>query len=132
ATPRRMGFPVLAFAVPVRPATDPESQPLGDAREPLLDPGRMTGVPDLDAVQSLVLKDAELRLGAVIAQMRRDGQPPHLVHERGDLAEPRQRLLDVRSAATTQVAAECVADVVARARVDERSRDVRPSQRPPI
>src|SRR2546430_13078743 len=70
ATQRRMGFPVLAFAVPVRPATDPESQPLGDAREPLLDRGRMTGVPDLDAVQSLVLKDAELRLGAVIADRK--------------------------------------------------------------
>ena len=33
----------------------------------------MTGMADLDAVQSLVLKDAELALGAVITQMRRDG-----------------------------------------------------------
>src|SRR3989449_11562722 len=52
-----VAFTVFAFAMPVRPATDPESQPLGDARKPLLDRGRMTGVADLDAVQSLVLKD---------------------------------------------------------------------------
>src|SRR5712664_4350997 len=63
----RVAVTVFAIAVPVRPATDAESQPLGDARQPLLDGRRMTGMADLDAVQPLVLKDAELRLGAVIA-----------------------------------------------------------------
>src|SRR5438093_384290 len=78
-TQRRIGFTVFALAVPVRPPTDPESQPLGDAHESLLDGWGMTGMPDLDAVQSLVLKDAELGLCAVITQMRRHGQPSHLV-----------------------------------------------------
>src|SRR5882762_6363886 len=102
-------LPVLTLAVPVRPSRDAESQPLGAAHQPLLDRGRVTGVADLDTVESLVLKDAELGLGAVIAQMRRHGEPTHVVHERGDLAELGQRLLDVRRPAAAQVTPECVA-----------------------
>ena len=54
------------------------------------------------------------------------------MHERGDLAELGQRLFDVRSAPTAQVTPERIADVVARAAVDERPCDVRPSQRTPV
>src|SRR5207253_10194077 len=37
-------LPVLALAVPIRPSRDAESQPLGDAHQPLLDGGCVTGV----------------------------------------------------------------------------------------
>jgi len=80
------------------------------------------------AVQALVLKDAQLGLGAMIAQMRRDGQPSHVVHERGDFGELRQRLLHVRSPATAQIPPERVADGVAGTAIDERPRDMRPPQ----
>ena len=128
----RMRLPVFTLTVPVRAPRDAESQPLGDAHQPLLDGGGVTGVADLDAIESLILKDAELCLGAMVAQMRGDGQSSHVVHQCGDLTEPRQRLLDIRRPATAQVPAERIADVVAGAAVDESARDVRPSQRPPV
>src|SRR6267378_1281400 len=54
------------------------------------------------------------------------------MHERGDLAELGERLLDVGSPATAQIPPERVTNVVARTALDERSRDVRTSQRSPV
>ena len=123
---------VFAVTVPIGAAADPESQTLGDLRESSFDGGGVARVPNLHAIESLILEDANLRLGAVIAQMRPDGEPAHLVHEGRDFGESGQRLLDVGGAATTQVPAERVADVFTDAAIDERARDVRPPQRPVV
>src|SRR5712691_10712095 len=125
----RMGLPVLTLAVPVRSPGDAESQTFGDPRQPLLDRRRVAGMADFDAVESLILKDAQLCFRPVITQMRGHGQSAHVVYQIGDLPELGERLLDVGGAAAAQIAAEGVADVVARARVDERACHVRPAQR---
>ena len=120
---------VFTLAVPIRAAADPESQTLGDLREPLFDGVGMARVPNLHTIESLILENTNLRLGPMIAQMRGDGESAHLVHEGRDFGEPRQRLLDVGGAATTQVAAERIADVFTGTAIDERARDVRASER---
>ena len=124
-----MALTVLAFAVPIGPAGDAQAQPFGDAREPLLDGGGMAGVAHLDAIETLVLKDANLRFGAVITQVRGDGESSDVVDQRGDLGELGQWFFDVRPPAAAQVTAERVADVVTGTRVHERPSDVRPPQR---
>src|SRR6266550_4106115 len=90
--------------MPVRSAADPESQPLGDSGEALLDGGRMAGVSHLDAVESLILKDPNLRFRPVIPQVGGACEPAHLVHERGDLAEFGERLLHVGGAPASSCA----------------------------
>src|SRR5882672_7835984 len=70
---RRVVIPELCVAVPVRSAADPEPQPLRDARESLLDRGRMAGVPHLQRVEALLLKLAQLAFRAVVAEVRGDG-----------------------------------------------------------
>src|SRR6266550_9609710 len=118
--------------MPVRSAADPESQPLGDSGEALLDGGRMAGVSHLDAVESLILKDPNLRFRPVIPQVGSACQPAHLVHERGDLAEFGERLLHVGGAAAAEIAAKGIADGVAGTAVHERAGDVWPAQRSTI
>src|SRR5437879_10254081 len=124
-----MRLPVLALPVPIGPARDAESEPLGDAREPLLDGGGVTGMADLDAVESLVLKDADLRLRPTIAQMRRGGESAHVVHQIRHVGELGEGLLDVSGTATAEGAAKCVAGVVASAAAHQRARQRRPATR---
>src|SRR5688572_26118482 len=94
------------ISVPVRAAADREPQAGGDLREPLLDRGRVTRVPHLDAVQALLLELSDLALGPVVAKMRRDGEPADGVDELRHLTEHGQRLLDVPGLAATEVARE--------------------------
>src|SRR5260221_7271043 len=132
ATGWRMGFPVLALAVPVRSPGHAESQALGDPRQPLLDRRRVAGMADFDTIEPLILKDAQLRFLPVITQWRGCGQSAHGVPQTGDFPELGERLLDVRGAAAAQIAAESVADGVAHATVDECPRYVGPAQRPSV
>src|SRR5438552_18241481 len=61
--------------------------------------------------------------------MRRGGEAAHVVHQIRHLGELGEGLLDVCRTATAEVAAKRVADVVARAAVDQRARYVGPAQR---
>ena len=102
APERRMGFPVLTLAVPVRSPGHAESQTLGNARQPLLDRRRVAGMADFDTIESLILKDAQLRFLPVITQMRGRGQSTHGVHQIGDFPELGKRLLDVGGTAAAR------------------------------
>src|SRR5512145_173977 len=59
AAERGMRLTVLALAVPVRSPADAQRQAFRDAHEPLLDGGRVAGMPHFDAVETLILKDPE-------------------------------------------------------------------------
>src|SRR2546423_14894476 len=86
-------------------------------------------MPDLDAVESLILENPQLRFGSVVAQMCRHGQAADVVHQPRDVSELRQGLFHVGCPAPAEVAPKRVADVVTGAAVDERARDMRTSQR---
>src|SRR5438093_12024767 len=124
-----MGVAILTFAVPVRAAADPEPEPLGEANESLLDGRGMARVAHVETVQCLILKSPELSFGPMIAQVRRDGQPTHLVHQRGDFGEGWERFLDVRRPAPAEVAAKRIRDVFTRPAAAECARDMRPTHR---
>src|SRR5262245_1758452 len=83
----RMIAAVLTLAMPIRAAADPKPQTLGDSRQALLHPHGVTRMPNFDAIESLVLEDANLRLGPVIPQMRGDGETTDLVHQSRDFRE---------------------------------------------
>src|SRR4029077_12768674 len=100
-------------------ATDREPQALGERDEPPLRRLRMAGVPDLESVEAVILKLADLTFAAAVAQMRGDRDATHAVDQVGHLAQRRQGFLHVGGPPATQIASERVVDVAAHATVDQ-------------
>src|SRR5437763_1524343 len=105
--------------MPVRPAADDEPQALGERGQAPLDRLGMAGVADLEPVEAVGLKLPDLTVAAAVAQMRRDRDAAHRVHQVGHLAQRGQGLLDVGGTPPPQVAAERVVDVAAHATLDQ-------------
>src|SRR5213082_3944416 len=81
--------------MPVRPAADAEPQALSERGHAPLDRLGMAGVADLEPVEAVGLKLPDLTLAAAVAQMRRDRDAAHRMHQVGHLAQRGQGLLDV-------------------------------------
>src|SRR5205814_2877042 len=124
-----MRIPELGIAVPVRSAADAEPEPLRDPREPLLDGRGVARMPHLAPIQPLFLDRPDWPFAAVLAKMGGERERAHAVDEVGHLAQPRQRLLDVRRPAAPEIAPERVVDVRGDAARDEGARHMRSADR---
>src|SRR5690348_18130509 len=73
----------------------------------------------LEAIETLRLKLANLRLASVVAQVRRDDDPADFVHQTRDLLQRREWLFDVGGPATPQVSREGFVHVDGHPQLDE-------------
>src|SRR5690242_1436481 len=90
----------------------------------------MPGMANLHAVEPRGLELAQLRFGAVFAQMGGDRHPTHLMNQSRDRIERREGFGHVPRFAASQETREGVAEIVGRPAPDQRARHVRTPQGP--
>ena len=115
--------------MPVAAAGLEQAEPDRNVGEPRAELGRVAGVAGLERVESLALEPLEERARAPLLDVRDRDHPPHRVHQLGDLAEGRERLVDERGPAAANVAVECVGHIDGAALGHDGPRHVRPPHR---